>query len=159
MEANMNYIVSLEGFEGQKIEVQPAGLFGSAKLLVNELEAGKGAKRGEMILTRNDGKEVVATWRNNFLDVPKLVVDNKVVTVAKPLAWYEWVWNGWPIVLLFGGGALGGLFGALAIVINLSVFRSQQNTLLKYLITGAISFLTVIAYLIIGIALSLLINS
>ena len=154
----MKYSLNLEGFEGQKIEVQPASFFGSAKLFVNDVEAHPGAKRGEMILTRNDGKEVVATWRNNFLDVPKLMVENRVIEVAKPLAWYEWIWNGWPIVLLFGGGALGGLFGALAIVANLAVFRSQQNTLLKYLITGAISMAAVIAYLIIGIGLSLLIR-
>jgi len=154
----MNYIVNLEGFEGQKIEVQPAGLFGSAKLFVNEVEARKGPKRGEMILTRNDGKEVVAAWRNNFLDVPKLIVENKILNVAKPLAWYEWVWNGWPVVLLFGGGALGGFFGALAIVINLNLFRSQQTTWLKYLITGLISFSALVAYLISGIVLSLLIR-
>jgi hypothetical protein len=135
----MKYTVDLEGFEGQKIEVQPAGLFGAAKLFVN------------------DG-EVVAAWRNNFLDVPKLVVENKLINVAKPLAWYEWVWNGWPVVLLFGGGALGGLFGALAIVINLNVFRSQQNTGLKYLLTGLISFSALIAYIIAGVALSLLMN-
>lgn len=154
----MKYSVNLEGFEGQRIEVQPAGFLGSAKLFVNDVEARQGAKRGEMILTRNDGKEVVAIWRNNFLDVPKLMVENKVIDVAKPLAWYEWIWNGWPIVLLFGGGALGGLLGALAIVANLAVFRTQQNTLLKYLITGAISIAAVIAYLVIGIGLSLLIN-
>ena len=154
----MKYTVDLEGFEGQKIEVQPAGLFGAPKLFVNDVEARNGAKRGEMILTSNDGREVVAAWRNNFLDVPKLVVENKSINVVKPLAWYEWVWNGWPVVLLFGGGALGGLFGALAIVINLNVFRSQQNTGLKYLLTGLISFSALIAYIIAGIALSLLIN-
>jgi len=154
----MKYTVNHEGFEGQKIEVQPAGLFGAAKLFVNDVEAPHGAKRGEMILTRKDGKEVVAAWRNNFLDVPKLVVEDKLINVAKPLAWYEWVWNGWPVVLLFGGGALGGLFGALAIVINLNVFRSQQNTGLKYLLTGLISFSALIAYIIAGVALSLLMN-
>lgn len=154
----MNYTVNLEGLEGQKIEVQPAGFFGAAKLFVNGVEARQGSKRGEMLLTRNDGREVVAAWRNNFLDVPKLVVENKVIDVAKPLAWYEWIWNGWPIVLLFGGGALGGFFGALAVVINLNVFRSQQNPLLKYASTGAISLAAVIAYLVIGIGLTLLIN-
>jgi hypothetical protein len=154
----MNYIVNLEGFEGQRIEVQPAGFFGAARLFVNDVEVRKGTRRGEMILTRNDGKEVVAAWRNNFLDVPKLIVENKIINVAKPLAWYEWVWNGWPVVLLFGGGALGGLFGALAIVINLNLFRSQQTTWLKYLITGLISFSAFMAYLISGTALSLLIN-
>ncbi len=154
----MNYLVNLEGFEGQKIEVQPASFFGSAKLLVNNVEARKGVKRGEMLLTRNDGREVVAAWRNNFLDVPKLMVDKQVVDVAKPLAWYEWIWNGWPIVLLFAGGALGGLIGALALVLNINIFRSQNNTLLKYLITGAISIVALFVYLILGIALTLLIN-
>lgn len=154
----MNYVVNLEGFEGQKIEVQPAGVWSSAKLFVNGLEPRQGPKRGEMILTRNDGKEVVAKWQSAFLDVPKLVVENKVINVAKPLTWYEWIWNGWPIVLIFGGGLLGGLFGGAALALNLAVFRSQQNTLLRYVLTGAISFGAVIAYLIIGIGVSLLIN-
>ncbi len=154
----MNYPVNLEGFEGQRIEVQPAGFFGGAKLLVNDVEARKGVKRGEMLLTRNDGREVVAAWRNSFLDVPKLIVENKVINVAKPLTWYEWIWNGWPIVLLFVGGALGGLIGAAALAINLNVFRSQQNPLLKYVITGVISFAALIVYLILAIALTLLIN-
>jgi hypothetical protein len=154
----MNYSVNLEGFEGQKIEVQPAGFFGSPKLLVNGVEARKGPKRGTMILRRNDGREVVAAWSNSFLDVPKLVVDNKTIHVVKPLAWYEWIWNGWPIVLLFVGGALGGGLGALALSINLSVFRSEQNTFFKYFLTGAISVGAVIVYLIAGIGLNLLLN-
>jgi hypothetical protein len=154
----MNYIVKLEGFEGQKIEVQPAGFSSSAKLFVNGLEPRQGPKRGEMILTRNDGREVVAKWQSAFLDVPKLVVENKVINVAKPLAWYEWIWNGWPIVLIFGGGLLGGLFGGAAVALNLSVFRSQQDPLLKYVLTGVISFAAVIAYLIAAIGVSLLLN-
>ncbi len=154
----MNYPVNLEGFEGQTIEVQPAGFFTTAKLLVNGMEARKGAKRGEMVLTRNDGREVAATWRPNFLDVPKLFVENKTINVVKPFAWYEWIWNGWPIILLFVGGLLGGLFGGLALAINLSIFRTQQSTPLKYAITGVVSFVALVAYLIIGIAVSLLIH-
>ncbi len=154
----MKYAVNLEGFEGQKIEVLSANFFSGAKLLVNGAEARKGVKRGEMILTRDDGRAVVAVWRYNFLDVPKLMVEDRTINVAKPLAWYEWVWNAWPIVLLFGGGALGGFFGALALVANLSVFRSQQNTWLRYVITGIISLAAVVAYLVAAILLSLLIH-
>lgn len=154
----MKYTVNLEGFEGQRIEFQPAGLVTPAKLFVNDVEPRRGAKRGEMILTRNDGREVVATWRGSFLDVPKLVVENKVINLAEPLTWYEWVWNAWPIVLLFIGGLLGGLFGGLALGLNLSIFRSQQNPLLKYVITGAISVAAVILYLVVGIAVTLFIN-
>jgi hypothetical protein len=100
----MKYTVDLEGFEGQKIEVQPAGLFGAAKLFVNDVEAPHGAKRGEMILSRKDGREVVAAWRNNFLDVPKLVVENKLINVAKPLACGPsiWRWCAWRIIWCAG---------------------------------------------------------
>jgi hypothetical protein len=155
----MGYSVNLEGFEGQAIEVQPAGMFGSAKLFINGNEARPGAKRGEMILTRNDGREVSASWRNNFFDIPKLVVDGKVVNVVEPLKWYEWVWGGWPIVLLFGGGAIGGFFGALALVFNVKVFRSGQRTLVKYLVSGAISITALILYFIFALLFSILLNN
>lgn len=154
----MKYTVNLEGFEGQRIEFQPAGFFSASKLFINDIEARQGPKRGEMVLTRNDGREVIATWRNSFLDIPKLAVENKVIDIVKPLAWYEWVWNGWPLVLLFMGGALGGLFGGLALALNLNIFRSQQSTALRYAITGAVSALALIAYLIAAIVLSLLLN-
>lgn len=155
----MGYSVNLEGFQGQTVEVQSAGMFGGAKLLVNGVEARPGAKRGEMVLIRNDGREVTASWRNNFFDIPKLIVDGNIVNVVEPLKWYEWVWGGWPIVLLFGGGAIGGLFGALALVFNVKVFRSGQSTLVKYLISGAISITALILYFIFALLFSILLNN
>jgi hypothetical protein len=57
------------------------------------------------------------------------------------------------------GGLLGGLFGGFALAINLSVFRTQQNTLLKYLITGVISVAALILYLVAAVALTLFLNN
>ena len=103
--------LAVEGFEKQTVEVQPPGFVSSAKLYINGLEAPKGPKRGQMLLRRDDGREVMAKWKVVFLDVPKLEVDGVVYHVVKPLKWYQWIWGGWPVTLIFVGGLLGGLCG------------------------------------------------
>ena len=134
----MSYPVKLQGFEGQELVVEPAGLFSGPKLLVTGQPAPKGQGRGEMLIRRNDGKDVPVVFRNNFLDIPALMVEGKSLDLVEPLKWYEWVWNALPILMIFFGGALGGLIGALAVTLNIKVFRSSENGLLKYLLTGAL---------------------
>ena len=156
----MGYTANIEGFEGQNIEVI-IGFWAGPKLLVNGEPAQKGSKRGEMVLQRNDGKQVIATWKPQALglDVPQLSVDGKAVTLVEPLKWYQWVWGGWPVVLLFIGGALGALAGMIGFSINAKVFRSEMSDVLKYVVTGIVSVLAVAAYFIAALILSLLINT
>lgn len=146
----MLYSLTIPGFEGQRIEVQSAGLFSSAKLLVNQQLAPKGTKRGEMLLRRNDGQTVVAQWKSQFLDVPNLVVDGTNFQVVEPLKWYQWAWGGLPVLLLFVGGAIGGLIGAIGFMINAKIFRSELNGVLKYVLVATITLLSVVAYFILG---------
>ncbi len=148
----MTYPLNLEGFEGQTLEVKPSGFFGGPQLLVNGQPAPKGPKRGQMLLRRSDGREVIATWKPALLglDVPRLEVDGKQLTVVEPLKWYEWVWGGLPILLVFLGGALGAIAGFVAFGINTQVFRSTRNTALKFILTAVVSALAVVAYLILA---------
>lgn len=155
----MSYPAKIEGFEYQNIEVQ-TGFWTGPRLLVNGEPAPKGSKRGEMILRRDDGRQVTATWKPQFLglDVPQLVVDGRTVQLVEPLKWYQWVWGGWPIVLLFVGGALGAIVGMLGAVINARVFRAEISEILKYVVTGVVSILAVLVYFVAAISLSLMIN-
>ena len=155
----MSYPAKIEGFEYQNIEVQ-TGFWTGPRLLVNGEPAPKGSKRGEMILRRDDGRQVNASWKPQFLglDVPQLVVDGKTVQLVEPLKWYQWVWGGWPIVLLFVGGALGAIAGMLGAVINARVFRAEISEILKYVVTGVVSILAVLVYFVAAISLSLMIN-
>lgn len=148
----MNYPVTLEGFEGQTIEVQSAGFVTSAKLLIGGQPAAKGPKRGEMLVRRNDGKEVIAVWKPQVLglDVPQLVVDGKVVNVAEPLKWYIWVWSALPILLVFTGGAIGALAGIIGFSVNTSLFRSSLPGLAKFALSAVVSVVTVIAYFVLA---------
>jgi hypothetical protein len=156
----MNYTVNIEGLENQKIEVR-VRFWSGPKLLINGEPARKGTKRGEMILQRNDGRQVTASWKPQFLglDVPQLVVDGKTINLVEPLQWYQWLLGGWPVLLLFVGGALGAIIGMIAVAINLKVFRAEMNDALKYMLSVVVSILAVVVYFFAALLFALLINS
>jgi hypothetical protein len=155
----MSYKVNIEGFEGQDVEVKTS-FWSGPKLLVNGQLAPKGRKRGEMLLQSSDGKQVVTKWKPQFmgLDVPQLVVDDKVINLALPLKWYQWIWGGLPIALVFVGGALGAIAGIIGFTINTKVFRTEMNSVLKYVVSGMVSILTVVAYFIAATLFTILIR-
>ncbi|HWQ15294.1 MAG TPA: hypothetical protein VNL77_21015 [Roseiflexaceae bacterium] len=146
----MSYPLTLSGFEGQRIEVEPATMFSSPKLLVNGQPAQPGTKRGEMVLHRDDGAEVIARWKPQFLglDVPALEVGNRTVHIVPPLKWYEWVWSALPVVLVVAGGFLGAVAGLIGLAINAKVFRSGLSAPLKYVASGAVSLAVVVVYVV-----------
>lgn len=154
----MKYLINLPGFEGQTIELQSAGLLTGAKLLVDGQPAPKGQKRGEMLLRRNDGKDVVVRFKGIFLDVPVLLVDDELVQVAEPLKWYEWGWNCLPILIVVGGGAIPFLISFIALSLNLKIFRQQQTTLAKYGLTGLVTVVAFLIFLLLGVGVALLQN-
>ena len=147
-----NYPLRIDGFEGQSIEVELAGFLGGAKLLVNGQLASKGPKLNQMILRRNDGKEVLASWKPQIfgIDVPKLSIDGNIINIAEPFKWYEWLLAGFPICLLFIGGALGGGLGAVAVSINTKILRSSLHGVAKFFAALGISLFTVIVFFIIA---------
>jgi hypothetical protein len=154
------YPVQAEGFEGQTIEISSSSFFSGPKLLINGEPASKGPKRNQMILRRNDGKEVIAFWKPRALgfDVPQLSIDGKDISIVKPLEWFELVWCGISIVLIFFGGLIGGVVGALSFSMNTKIFRSQTGAVMKYLTTGGVSVLAVIIYFIIASLFMAIIN-
>lgn len=153
----MNYALNLEGFEGQMLEVKPSGFFSGPQLLVNGQSAAKGPKRGQMLLSRSDGRAVVAHWKPQVLglDVPQLEVDGKQFNVVEPLKWYEWIWGGLPILLIFLGGALGAVVGIVTFKVNTQIFRSASNLILKFILTAGVSALAVVIFLILATSLSI----
>jgi hypothetical protein len=148
----------IPGFEGQKIVYKPAGLVTPHALLVNGLPAEKGPKRGEMLLTRNDGQKVIATFKGGVFDAPKLAVGNLTVDLVKPLKWYYYAWSGLPILLAILGGAIGAITGFIAFSTNMQIFRSERGTLAKFGLTALVSLAAVMAYLVLVTLITALIQ-
>jgi len=149
---SMNYLVQIDGCEGQTIEVKSPSMFAGPKLLVNGQPTSKGPKRNQMILRRNDGKEIIASWKPRILglDMPQLFVDGKIINVVAPLEWYELAWCGISILLVFFGGLIGGAIGGLSFSVNTRIFRSSMSTVEKYFATAGVSIMAVIIYFIVA---------
>jgi hypothetical protein len=150
----MRYTVQAAGFSRQPVMLETAGITGSPRLLQNGEPAPKGSRRGTFVLRRDDGREAVARLQPSaflFLDpVPTVEIDGERIQVVPPFRWYELVWLGLPILLIFGGGAIGGGVGVAAAAVNASVFRSQGSGLNRYLLTAGISLLAVVAYVVLA---------
>ena len=151
----MQHYVHAEGFEGRQLVVESAGFFSGPRLMLDGQPAPKGPKRGQLLLRRNDGSDVIAQLRGVFVDpIPQVTIDGKTIKIVEPLPWYVWIWCGLPLVLLFLGGALGGGLGAVAMTINGRIFRADMHGALKFAITGAISLVATLVFFTLAILLN-----
>ena len=64
------------------------------------------------------------------------------------LKWYEHLAAGWPLFLMFSGGAVGGGCGGAAYVINGKIFSSKLSQPLKYVYSFLVGIAAVILYII-----------
>jgi len=151
----VDYPIDTRGFENRNFFLRPGSFFKGARLWIDGQEVPKGPKRGYYLLRRNDGQESLARFRG-FLDpIPAIEIDGEVIRVVGPLKWYQWVWGAWPVILLFMGGALGGLLGGAAVAVNAHLFRAEMHPALKYFLTAAVSMAAVVLFIIIAGALQL----
>jgi hypothetical protein len=98
--------------------------------------------------------------RYNLIDpVPTLKIDGEDVNLLEPLRWYEYAWSGLPILLVFAGGALGGLVGGAATMANGRLFRSERGSIAKYGLAGLITASALVVFFVLAIALRMAIGS
>jgi H+/Cl- antiporter ClcA len=67
----------------------------------------------------------------------------------KGVKWYEIILSCWPLVLMFIGGAVGGVCGAAACYFNLHVLKKGIKRPFKYLFCILIGAGSVLLYIII----------
>ncbi|MBC7750343.1 MAG: hypothetical protein H7Z73_01305 [Candidatus Saccharibacteria bacterium] len=109
---------------------------------------------------RDDGTTKNIQLKFNFIDpIPKVKIDNEVIDVAPPLSWYEYVWIGLPIVLMFIGGALGGMVGALFTNANGRIFRSERSGISKYGLSAALTISAFMSFIILATLFQVFVSS
>ena len=138
------------GFEGQNLSVETPGFLKGARVLHNGNSVKK--HKGSYAVRNNSGEEVLIQLKGNFLDpIPKVILGKEAIILARPLTWYEYVWIGLPILLVFTGGGLGALVGILATYSSARIFRSDRSVFGKYAITGLISVVALVAFVMLAV--------
>jgi hypothetical protein len=154
----MEIEISHSVFKEKKLAVETAGWIRGPKLLVNG-EVIKKVK-GRYIVKNDDGAETTIQLKYNFLDpIPKIKIGENTLELASSLKWYEYVWIGIPILLVFAGGAIGGFFGGAAAVTNGRLFRSDRSLLSKYGFSLLTTIGAVILYIIFAIAFQIIVGA
>jgi hypothetical protein len=154
----MQIEVQHPSFKTQRLTVETASWFRGPRLLVNGAVVQK--KKGRYTVTSDPGAEISIQLKYNYLDpIPKIKIGDEVVELASPLKWYEYVWIGIPIVLVFSGGVIGGLVGAVAANASGNVFRSDRSGAAKYGLSALITFGAILAFVVLATVFQLLIGA
>ena len=141
--------IQLEGFGGRRLCVQTASAFSGPKLLIDGAPVKK--EKGQYLIRDNGGNHVEVKLKHNFIDpVPIVEVAGRAIELARPLRWYEHVWMGLPILLVFYGGGLGAMCGYVAVCVNARIFRRELNPITTYLVTGLISVGSVAVFIVLA---------
>ena len=153
----MDLPIKHEAFAGRGLALRTAGFFKGPRLIIDGGEV-KG-KRLRFSLRDNSGQEREIRLKTNGLDpVPKVQIGGQAIELARPLTWYEYVWMGVPIALVFVGGGLGALFGLAAVYSSARIFRSDRGTAAKYGLSALISRGAALAFFVAALVIQLLIG-
>ena len=153
----MDLPIKYEAFAGRGLALRTAGFFKGPRLIIDEGEV-KG-NRLRFSLRDNSGHEREIRLKTNGLDpVPKVQIGDQTIELARPLAWYEYLWMAIPIGLVFVGGGLGALFGLVAVYSSARIFRSERGTAAKYSLSALISLGAALAFFVGALVVRLLIG-
>lgn len=131
----MDYPINLPGFERNQPVLRTSWYKGPA-FIQGGVPAEKAKTRGSFVLKKNDGNPVQARLVQRglgFDPVPDVEIDGHRITLVPPLRWWQWLLSGLPLILVFAGGAAGGLIGAIATYANVAILRSGMPTPQRYL--------------------------
>jgi len=144
-------------FQSQRLSVEPASGFAGPKILLNDVEVKR--QKGRYPVISDSGTEILVKMKYNLVDpIPTLMIDDQPVKLAEPLQWYEYGWSGLPLLLMFIGGALGGLVGGYATVVNGRIFRSDRGLTAKYGWSGVVTVSAIVVFSVLAVAFRLMIG-
>lgn len=140
------YPIKLPGFGKQKIELEVSGLLGKTKILVDDKPAERGIKKDEYILVRPNGTRISVLLLGMFFDIiPKIILEGETYDILPSLKWYQYVYAGVGLLLIFYGGGIGGILGIVSFIINIRLLRSFFSKGLRYIL---ILFVNMVAFFI-----------
>jgi len=149
---DLEYHIELPGFENRNMIVR-LSYWTRPKFFLDGNKLKPTKKRmflmyREFAAVSNFGKSVSLRLQQRPLDlIPVLFIDGQQFRLASPLSKWEYFWICLPLIMLFFGGALGGLLGTIATYSNSILIRKFKSKFPRYLFTGATTLMSVALFL------------
>jgi hypothetical protein len=141
-------------FKSKHLSVEQASFLSGPKLLLDGVVVKK--QKGGFPVVSDSGQPVMIQMRYNLLDpIPTIKVGDAAIELAKPLRWFEYVWIGLPMLLMFAGGALGGFVGGGSTIVNGRIFRSERSTAAKYALAAVTTVAGAAVFFVIAVAIQM----
>ena len=121
----MDYPFTLPGHADLNLSLRPGGVFTGAKILKD----GVPIKRSKalVLVPLPDGSSLELKIKVEFdMCTPKILFAGQEIEIMPPLPAFWVVWAYLPLLLIFMGGAIGGLCGGAAAAGTLSALRSDM---------------------------------
>lgn len=156
----MKHEFQLPDFPNSNFEIETSIWTGKSKLLKDNVQVEQSKEKGRpFLITNGTGELIKAFPKNSFPDfAPTIEINGIKNRIVKELKWYQYTLGALPILLLFIGGALGGILGTFSMITNFNIFRQEHSELSKYLKVFGIVIATYAIYFAIVIIIWPLIN-
>ncbi|WP_375561780.1 hypothetical protein ACE193_04295 [Bernardetia sp. OM2101] len=156
----MKHQFQLPDFPNTLFEIETSIWTGKPNLKKNGIQVERSNEKGKPFLISTDtGKTVKAYHKTSFPDfAPTLEIDGIKHQVTPQLKWFQYILGGLPILLVFVGGAIGGLVGMFATAINFNIFRQDNSSTSKYLKVIGIIIASYTIYFVCAILITMLIQ-
>jgi len=144
-----NFKFTLPEYSNNSFEFESNIFSGKSTLKQNGAFVEQSKEKGKPFLIKTENDEIVKAFpKASFPDfsAPVLKINDKKYKMTESLKWYEYVFGGLPIVLIFGGGLIGGAAGGVATVINYTIFREEAPVANKYLKVLGVNILCCLLY-------------
>ena len=152
----MDFPFTLPGYQNIPLVFRLEFIKTPAIIYNNKALPRKGKK---FILPLSNGTELILVlkyFRDPEIILPRIEFQNQLIRVAPPLPVYQYIISFLPLVLMWGGGALGGALGFAAAYSNLFFFRDPGNSPpIKYVL----AILSTIAAVVVWYAIALAIKT
>ncbi len=150
----MDFTFRIGGSEGPEVTVSRSVLTGATHVRVSGQEVPRDGRGGPFRVPLADGRTAALDVRGRGYDyVPRVTVEGRQIALARDLAAWEYAVSAVPLLLLFVGGAVGGLAGASAAYFNLWVMRSRFPAPARVGIALAVAVVALGIYLLLAIAI------
>lgn len=147
----MQFTFALPGDESPQLELQ-IPFWGRPRLHADGQEIEPLPERGRPFAIRlRDGTTCKLFVKGIGFDyLPKVIADGNEILLGRRLGWWEYGLGGLPILLVVAGGALGGLCGALAALVNFRILRLDQPLLVRAAAILSVTAVAILVYLILA---------